>query len=76
MSIYELYTNDELLAIRNLLRTSEARLLLRFIGDMYGEKATKQPFNAEAIKGMASLVHEVKLLPNEIEGVISHRKER
>lgn len=76
MSIYELYTNDELLVIRNLLRTSEAKLLVRFMGDYVTELATKQQMNAEAIKGMASLVHEVKTLPNDIEEYISHRKER
>lgn len=74
MSIFELYTNDELLVIRNLLKTNEARLLVRFMGDMFGEKATKQPYNAEAIKGMASMIHEVKLLPFQIEEHLKNRK--
>ena len=76
MSIYELYTNDELLAIRNLLVTAEAKLLVRFMGDYMTDLATKQPINAEEIKGMGNLIHEVKTLSQSIESVISHRKER
>lgn len=76
MSIYEFYTNDELLAIRNLLRTHEAKLLVHFLGDYAHELATKQQVNAEAIKGMANLLHEVKSLPAKIEECVSHRKER
>ena len=76
MSIYELYTNDELLAIRNLLVTAEAKLLVRFMGDYMTDLATKQPINTEEIKGMGNLIHEVKTLSQSIESVISHRKER
>ena len=76
MSIYELYTNDELLAIRNLLVTAEAKLLVRFMGDYMTGLSTKQPINAEEIKGMGNLIHEVKTLSQSIESVISHRKER
>lgn len=74
MNIYEFYTNDELLAIRNLLRTHEGKLLVRFIGDLVDERATRQPINAEAIKGMAGMVHDIKKLPFDIEGVIGQRK--
>jgi hypothetical protein len=74
MSIYDFYSNDELLAIRNLLRTSEGRLLMHFMSDFVDECSTK-PFEALEVKGMGRMAHEVKSLPRKIESVISERKD-
>lgn len=74
MSIYDFYSNDELLTIRNLLRTSEARLLLRFMSDFVDECSTK-PFEALEVKGMGRMAHEIKSLSKKLESVISERKD-
>ena len=73
MSIYENYTNDELIAIRNLLKTKEARLLVHLLDDFKDELATK-PIDASELKGMARLLHKVKTLSKEIEGVVENKK--
>jgi hypothetical protein len=75
MSIYDFYSNDELLTIRNLLRTSEARLLMHFISDFVDECSTKPNYDALETKGMGRLAHEIKSLSKKLESVISERKD-
>lgn len=73
MSIYENYTEEELLTIRNLLKTREARLLVHLLDD-YKDELSSKPIDALEIKGMGRLLHEVKTLSIKLEGVLDKRK--
>lgn len=74
MSIYDFYTNNELLTLRTLIKSDEASLLIRFLGDYVTETATKTSLHAEEIKGMAILLHKVKTSVEDIENQLKNRK--
>lgn len=67
MSIYDFYTNNELLTLRTLLKSDEAKLLVRFLSDYVTETATRTSLAAEEIRGMSILLHKVKTSVEDIE---------
>lgn len=74
MNIYEFYTDNELLTLRNTLRTGEYALLIRFLGDYITDFSAKTPENEKEIKGMAQLLHKMKTLPYETENILINRR--
>lgn len=74
MSIYDFYSNDELLTVRNYLRTNETQLLFRLLNDFINETAYKQNLTAEEIKGMNVLSYKLKTLSSDLENQLENRK--
>lgn len=57
---------ENLVKIRNYLRTFEGQSLINYLSDYITENACKQR-EASEIKGMCELLQQIKLIPNKVE---------
>lgn len=70
MKNLDLYTREELNAIRNFLKLPESRLFISYFSDLMTDFSRNPNQNAETIRGMAILLHEIKTFPKEVEQVL------
>jgi len=66
---------NNLILLRNAIRnTQEGRLLIEYLSDIITSHAINPAKNAEQIKGMAELLHEIKTLPDKADRVIENKR--
>jgi hypothetical protein len=73
MTITELMETSEIVKLRELLQDERCRLLFDYMGNYLTHKATSRQEEAQDIRGMAKLLHEVKTLEPKLTDVLKNR---
>lgn len=70
MSLYKrcILDTENLVKLRNYLKSSEGKLLVNYLSDYITENACKQR-EASEIKGMCELLQQIKKVPDKVENL-------
>lgn len=73
MKNLNLFTTQELVIIRNTLKTDGAKLLLKYLEAFMSKSTFDNSLNAEAFRGMGMILHEFKTFEKDVETVIQNK---